>query len=166
MQTIAHNLTQSTYCGADLTAQQPLVKQAYVGLLAYSPLYTVSCLRNPSTSAYCFADAITNSSSPTDSYVYYLPLNVSLPGGSQPTCSSCLQNTMAVYEAASANRSQAIASTYSAAAQQINVQCGPLFVNASVAAVASSAAAAVAAAGLSRLAWTTVVLVLLSSAVL
>jgi len=140
LSTIAYNLTLSSNCGADLTAQQPLVVQAYTGLIAYSPLYTASCLRNPSTSAYCFADAITNASSPTDAYVYYLPLDVALPGGSQPTCSQCLKNTMAVYEAASANRSQPIYDTYAAAAAQVNVQCGPNFVNASVASVSTSGA--------------------------
>jgi len=138
LSTIAYNLTLSSTCGADLTAQQPLVMQAYTGLIAYSPLYTASCLRNPSTSAYCFADAITNTSSPTDAYIYYLPLDVPLPGGSQPTCSQCLKNTMAVYEAASANRSQPIHDTYAAAAAQVNVQCGPNFVNASIAAVSTS----------------------------
>lgn len=32
-----------------------------------------------------FADAITNSFSPSDSYVYYLPLGLSLPGGARPS---------------------------------------------------------------------------------
>jgi hypothetical protein len=142
MQSLANNLTTAANCGSDYTAQNPTVLAAHTGLVAYQPLYTASCLKNPATSAYCFADAITNASSPTDSYVYYLPLNTSLPGGSQPTCNACLQNTMAVFDAAAANRSQPVASTYVAAAQQINVNCGPGFVNASIPAAASGALSA------------------------
>lgn len=139
MQTLANNLTTTDNCGADYAAENPTVVAAHTGLIAYKPLYTASCLKNPSTSSYCFADAVTNASSPTDSYVYYLALNTSLPGGSQPTCNSCLQNTMAVFDAAAANRSQPVASTYVAAAQQINVNCGPGFVNASIPAALSLA---------------------------
>jgi hypothetical protein len=137
MLAIANNLTSSENCGGDFAAQNPTVLAAHTGLIAYEPLYTASCLKNPSTSSYCFADAVTNATSPTDSYVYYLALNTSLPGGSQPTCNTCLQNTMAVFDAAAANRSQPVASTYVAAAQQINVKCGPGFVNATIPAAIS-----------------------------
>lgn len=47
---------------------------------------------------------------------------------------------MAVFEAASADRSQALASTYVSAASQININCGPQFVNASLAEAVNSAA--------------------------
>lgn len=139
MQSLANNLTTTANCGADYTAQNPTVLAAHTGLIAYKPLYTASCLKNPQTSSYCFADAVTNASSPTDSYVYYLALNTSLPGGSQPTCNACLQSTMAVFDTASANRSQPVASTYVDAAKQINVNCGPGFVNASLPAAVSGA---------------------------
>jgi hypothetical protein len=143
MYSIANNLTSSSNCGADYSAQNPIVLEAYTGLIAYKPIYQASCLKNSATSAYCYADAITNASSPTDAYIYALPLNQSLPGGSQPTCNSCLQNTMAVFDAAAANRSQPIAWTYIGAAQQVNSQCGPNFVNASIPAPVSSAASPV-----------------------
>jgi len=87
------------------------------------------------------SQAITNSTSPSDAYIYFLPLNTSLPGGSQPTCNTCLKNTMQVYEAASADRTSAIAGTYVDAATQVNVQCGPGFVNQSLAAAAVTGAA-------------------------
>jgi hypothetical protein len=45
---------------------------------------------------------------------------------------------MKVFEQESSNRKLAIASTYSAAAQQVNVQCGPEFVNASLPAAVTS----------------------------
>jgi len=134
MSTFASNLTQTTSCASDLTSQNPLIQQARLGLLAYKPMYQASCLKNSNSKSYCFADAITNSSSPSDNYIYYLPLNISLPGGSLPTCNSCLQSTMAVFEAASADRASALASNYVNAAMQVNVNCGPNFVNASLAA--------------------------------
>ncbi|TGO48637.1 hypothetical protein BCON_0234g00010 [Botryotinia convoluta] len=136
MSSIASNITSTTACSVDLLAANPLVTQARLGLIAYSTLYTASCLKDPSNGAYCYAQAVTNSSSPTDSYIYYLPLNTSLPGGSQPTCNQCLKNTMAVFESAGAVRTSAIAGTYAQAAGMVNVQCGPGFVNASLPAAA------------------------------
>lgn len=47
---------------------------------------------------------------------------------------------MAVFEAASSDRSGALASTYVSAASQVNVNCGPGFVNASLAEAVDSAA--------------------------
>ncbi|TVY45170.1 hypothetical protein LSUB1_G001017 [Lachnellula subtilissima] len=134
MTSFASNITSTSGCSSDLTSKNPLIVSAQTGLLAYKPMYTASCLRNPSTSAYCFAEAITNSSNPSDSFIYHLPLNVTLPGGSMPTCNICLQQTMAVFEAASSDRTGALASDYVEAATQVNAICGPTFVNASLAA--------------------------------
>lgn len=53
---------------------------------------------------------------------------------------------MAVFEAASSNRSSALASDYVAAAQQINVQCGPGFVNQSLGPVAVGMGSSISAA--------------------
>ncbi|KAG4027520.1 hypothetical protein MFRU_029g00440 [Monilinia fructicola] len=136
MTSLASNITSPSACSTDLLAANPLVTQARLGLLAYTTLFTASCLKDPSNGAYCYAQAVTNSSSPTDSYIYYLPLNVSLPGGSQPTCNECLKTTMAVFDQAGSVRTSAIAGTYVQAAGQINVQCGPGFVNASLPAAA------------------------------
>ena len=138
---LATNITKAPNCASDLSSQNPLIQQAHLGLLAYPVLFTASCLRNPSTSAYCFADAVTNASSPSDNNIYYLPLNNSLPGGSQPTCGPCLQNTMKVFDAATSDRSSAISGDYLGAAMQINERCGPGFVNASLAAAVPSAGA-------------------------
>ena len=131
---LANNLTSADNCGSDIANQNPLVEQALLGLRAYETVYLATCLRDPANSAYCFAEAVTNTSSPTDSYAYYLPLDIALPGGSDPTCDVCLQNTMAVFQAATSNRSTAIASTYADAAEMIDVLCGPGFINASLAA--------------------------------
>lgn len=140
MSHFAGNMTLPSTCAGDLQLRNPLIEEAFLGLTAYKTLYTASCLRHPVTSAYCFANAITNTSSPADSYIYFLPLNVSLVGGSQPTCDACLHNTMAVFEAASADRSQAVATTYVSAAMQVNVHCGPTYVNSSLAQAVLSAA--------------------------
>jgi hypothetical protein len=134
----AKNITTSGACSDDLTSENPLITYARLGLLAYQPLYRASCLKNPSTSAYCFANAITNASSPADSYIYFLPLNTTLVGGSQPTCDVCLKQTMAVFEAATSDRSSALATDYVSAAMQVNVNCGPGFVNSSIAAAVTS----------------------------
>jgi hypothetical protein len=76
-----------------------------------------------------YARAVTNSSSVTDFYPYYLPLGVPLPGGARPTCNDCLQNTMAIFGSAATNGTQPVSQNYNEAADQINVACGPNFVN-------------------------------------
>jgi len=139
LSTLAATLTQPTACGADFAARNPTVMLARNGLIAYAPLYSSSCLKAPSGS-YCFADAVTNTTSPTDSYVYYLGLGEELPAGSQMTCSACLRNTMAVLGAAAANRSQPVAAVYEGGARVVNSFCGPAWVNASIPAALSGAA--------------------------
>ena len=124
-------MRDNSNCGADYTLENPIVRQAYAGFLSYAPLYQASCLKDGGGN-YCFANAITNTSSPTDSYVYYLPLGVNLPGGSRPTCSTCLQQTMGVFAETAGNLSQPISTDYVQAAMQIDSGCGPTFVNQSV----------------------------------
>jgi hypothetical protein len=139
MANFATNLTTAGACKQDFALGNPLITYAHLGLMAYQPLYRASCLKNPSTASYCFADAITNTNNSADSYIYFLPLNTSLVGGSQPTCTSCLKQTMNVFEAATSDRSSALASVYVSAAMQVNVNCGPSFVNSSLAAAISGA---------------------------
>ncbi|QSZ34765.1 hypothetical protein DSL72_007623 [Monilinia vaccinii-corymbosi] len=129
MASLAANITSTNTCSTDLLAGNPLINQARLGLLAYSTLFTASCLKDPSNGAYCYAEAVTNASSPTDSYIYYLPLKVSLPSASQPSCNACLKNTMAVFQQAGSVKTSAIAGNYVQAASQINARCGPGFVN-------------------------------------
>lgn len=135
----ASNITSTSACSIDLANENPLIEQALLGLLAYKPLYQASCLHNPSTGAYCYADAITNASNTADAYIYFLPLNISLVGGSQPTCDTCLKETMQIFEADTSDRKSALFSDYVGAAMQVNVNCGPGFVNSSLAPAASGA---------------------------
>jgi hypothetical protein len=87
MDTYAKELVSSSACKSDLDNDTPLVIQALNGLVAYPVAYSASCLRDTEGS-YCFANAVTNTSSPTDSYPYYLPIGQPLPAGSRPTCNT------------------------------------------------------------------------------
>lgn len=156
MASLAARIKDDNTCGPDYRAQNPLVLQAYNGLLAYPLLYKAGCLQDNSSSSsspsnsslgggggdesagnnsaggYCFASAITNALSPSDSYIYYLPLGVSLPGGARTSCSQCLKDTMAVFRQGARDANQPVSATYVDAAQQIDLGCGPVFVNATV----------------------------------
>ncbi|KAF3769874.1 hypothetical protein M406DRAFT_270867, partial [Cryphonectria parasitica EP155] len=130
---VATNLTKTENCGDDYDGGTSTVVDAYMGLVAYQVVYSATCLKNDDTSAYCFGDAVTNSTDPTETYFYFLPLNSTLPGSTVPNCGSCLQDTMSIYHVATANRKQPIANTYVSAAQDVDVICGPTFANTTLA---------------------------------
>ena len=134
MSSLATALRSDSNCGADYRRQNPIVRSAYAGLIAYDPLYKVSCFRaNGSPNKdYCFSNAVTNQSAPSDSYVYYLPLGIPIPGGSVLTCSDCLKRTMQVFQDAASNKQQLLNGDYSDAARMVNVACGPTFVSTTV----------------------------------
>ncbi|EME49423.1 hypothetical protein DOTSEDRAFT_84816 [Dothistroma septosporum NZE10] len=131
MSQYAQQIQQTSHCGADLEMQNPVVTQAYNGFVSYSTLYHAGCLTNTDGS-YCFSDAVANISSPSSSYIYYLPLGVRLPGGSRPACTACLQDTMAVFVTTAGNASQPLSQDYVNAAEQVQMSCGPQFVDSSV----------------------------------
>ncbi|KAK9333235.1 hypothetical protein V1520DRAFT_303008 [Lipomyces starkeyi] len=131
MDNYAKQLVASSNCAADYQLENPLVRQAYNAFTSYSMLYSSGCLQSTSGS-YCYVDSVTNSTNPGDSYLYYLPLGVSLPGGTRPSCSSCSQNIMSIFLNYAGNASLAISQTYVPAAQQINVFCGPNFASTAV----------------------------------
>ncbi|KAL8759225.1 MAG: hypothetical protein Q9199_000912 [Rusavskia elegans] len=142
MSSIATQLRRDENCAADYRREQPLVVAAYNGLVAYETLYKAGCARDPDRGNYCYANAITNTSSPTDNYPYYLPLGIPLPGGSQPSCTACLRETMRIFNEAASDRSQqALIRTLPAAAQMINVGCGPGFANETIPSAAQNAGA-------------------------
>ncbi|KAF2399521.1 hypothetical protein EJ06DRAFT_522411 [Trichodelitschia bisporula] len=134
MGSLATKLRSSDSCAADYTNQNPLVMQAYSGLIAYATMYQAGCLKDDKGN-YCFANAITltNTTSLADAYPYYLALGTDLPGAVRPTCSNCLKNTMSIFAGAAGNQSQPISHTYRPAAEQINMGCGPGWVQESVA---------------------------------
>ncbi|KAG9841991.1 hypothetical protein KCV05_g8368, partial [Aureobasidium melanogenum] len=141
MASLARQIQLPDNCAADLQNQNPTVMQAYTGFVAYQSLYHAGCLLNSNTGSYCFSDAVTNASSPTDSYVYYLPLGISLPSTTSPSCSSCLRDTMSVFASTATNRSQPLSKVYGTAAAMIDLTCGADFVNASIPTVPSTGAA-------------------------
>ncbi|KAG6071422.1 hypothetical protein E4U16_003901 [Claviceps sp. LM84 group G4] len=128
----AQNLTLDANCKSEFDQNQTQILQAYRGLRAYNVLYSAACLQNPTTNSYCFANAVTNLSTPSNTYLYFMPYGMSLPGASKPSCNWCTQTTMAIYHSASADRDQPVASKYEDAASQVNTLCGPSFVNASL----------------------------------
>lgn len=153
MNSFAEQLTTEDACAADLKLGNPSVTQALNGLIAYQPLYAAGCMKdsdgnyckmNPSCSRRSmlmtpgFANAVTNDTSTEDSFIYYLPLGTKLPGGSRPTCNTCLTDTMAVFHVAAGNDTQPLSQTYPDAAGLINLECGPNFVNTTVAQLGSA----------------------------
>ena len=157
MSNLAVELRDDANCGEDYSDENALVVQAYNGLVSYSTLYQAGCLKD-SHGNYCFANAITNTTSPSDPYPYFLPLGFALPGGSTPTCSSCLQQTMNIFAGAASNLSQPVSSDYNNAAIQIDEVCGPTFVNSTVKAVQGTQPSNSAATHLDRVPVTTLLL--------
>ncbi|KAJ6446424.1 C6 transcription factor [Purpureocillium lavendulum] len=125
----AQNLTTESNCKAELDQRQPQVLQAWRGLKAYQVLYKATCLQDTSTSMYCFANAVTNLTTPSDASLYFMPFGLALPSSSTPSCNYCTQETMGIYRTASADRQQFVADKYEDAAKVIDKTCGPNFVN-------------------------------------
>ena len=132
MTSLASELISNANCGADYRQQNPLVMQAYAGLTAYEPVFRATCLKDESTSSYCFGEAITNSSNPADFYPYYIAVGLSLPGTARPTCSRCLKDTMQIYAGYATTAVQPLAKTYLTCATQVDQSCGSQFANTAV----------------------------------
>lgn len=121
-----------------------MVVQAYTGFLAYDTLYQAGCLTDGDGN-YCFSNAVSNYTAPTSSYIYYLPLGVQLPAGTEPACNACLENTMQIFAQAAANDSLPLSDDYSSAAQMIDTACGPSFAIAVATTQQTNAAASLSA---------------------
>ncbi|PSR94277.1 hypothetical protein BD289DRAFT_363844 [Coniella lustricola] len=130
---VAANLTKNENCGEDYAAGDSTATEAYLGLISYPVVYSATCLKDDETSAYCYAETVTNTTASTQTYFYFLPLNSTLPGGAKPICEGCLKDTMDIYHVATANRNQPIANTYLSAAADVDQICGPSFANATLA---------------------------------
>ncbi|KAI0554154.1 hypothetical protein F4679DRAFT_579765 [Xylaria curta] len=139
---LASSLIADSNCGKEYDLQNALVVQAYQGMKTYETVYKATCLTNAdsNSSHYCFANAITNHTTPSNAYLYYLPFNSTLPDTAAPACGSCTRQTMEIYQAATSNRKADISNTYPSAAKQINAECGANFVNTTLAAVTTSGA--------------------------
>ncbi|KAL7626761.1 hypothetical protein AAE478_003535 [Parahypoxylon ruwenzoriense] len=124
---LAEKLKLDENCGEDFERENALVIQAYKGMKAYEEIYGATCLTNPDTDAFCFANAVTNLTTASNVYLYNLPLNSSLPVKAFPACDYCTSETMKIYQSAAADRKKWIANTYVQAAEQINLECGAGF---------------------------------------
>ena len=152
MSSYASQLVSSSNCGGDYSDGNPVVLEALYGLLAYEPVYRATCLKDgTAANNYCFADAVTNTSSPTSSYVYYLPVGVDMPADSMPTCNGCLNTTMRELATYASSSTQPLSKTYNAAAREINAYCGAGFADSNVT-VVTSGGTAVLESGSARLA--------------
>ncbi|KAF5020681.1 hypothetical protein F66182_7295 [Fusarium sp. NRRL 66182] len=136
----ARNLTASENCGTEFDSGNNLVKQFLYGLRSYEMMYKATCLQTPDDDMYCYANAVTNTTTAANAYFYYLPYNLTLPGSTNPSCSWCIKETMNIFHAASEDRSQRIALTYESAARQVNTLCGMDFVNSTLPPEETSAA--------------------------
>ncbi|TQV99608.1 C6 transcription factor [Cordyceps javanica] len=125
----AKNMLDAANCKKEYDANQGKVTDAFLGLRAYRVLRAATCLQDPAAQNYCFAGAVTNVTNPSDIFFYAMPLGLPLPGGAAPSCGTCTAQTMAIFHAATGDRSQKIAATYRDAARQVNTICGPGFVN-------------------------------------
>ncbi|KAJ5115450.1 hypothetical protein NUU61_001209 [Penicillium alfredii] len=132
MSSIASQLLQDDTCGPDYHSKNGVVKGAYRALVAYEPLYHASCLTSPTTKAYCFVDAVTNSTAEDDYNVYFMPLGSSLGSSAKPTCNKCLQATMGVFAHWAAVDNQPLDNTYMPSAKAVNEHCGDDFVSTNV----------------------------------
>ncbi|EXJ78075.1 hypothetical protein A1O3_09236 [Capronia epimyces CBS 606.96] len=126
---IAAQLIDAANCGQDYKRQNPLVSQAYAGLIAYEPIYRATCLRDANTGNYCFSEAISNSSNSADSYIYYTALGLNMPSSAQPSCTPCLKHTMTIFAGYVENSVQPLSDTYLPSADQIDAGCGTQFVS-------------------------------------
>ncbi|KAK4940523.1 hypothetical protein LTR10_019397 [Elasticomyces elasticus] len=123
MSNLASQLIADANCGADYKLQNPLVLQAHAGLVAYEPLYRATCLRDSGSGAYCFAEAVTNTTNDADAYPYYTALGLNMPAGASPTCSQCLKDTMNIFAGYANATDQPLASC----AAQVDIACGSGF---------------------------------------
>ncbi|CAJ2507031.1 Uu.00g082170.m01.CDS01 [Anthostomella pinea] len=139
---LADELIADGNCATDYEMQNALVMQAYTGMKVYNTVYKATCLTDPDDSAYCFANAVTNLTTASNSYLYQMPFNMTLPTNAAPACNSCTNETMGIFQAATSDRNAGITYTYQGAAKQINSICGDGFVNETLAAVTPQTAAA------------------------
>ncbi|EXJ56531.1 hypothetical protein A1O7_06875 [Cladophialophora yegresii CBS 114405] len=153
MATLAAQLLDHANCGDDYSQQNPLVVQAYAGLVAYEPVYRATCLKDgsqggegnadestttSSTSSsnlkqpYCFVEATTNANNSADFYPYYTAIGLSMPLTARPSCSECLKETMDIFASYAENAAQPLAKTYLTCAAQVDKSCGSGFVSTDV----------------------------------
>jgi hypothetical protein len=102
-------------------------------LQAFDMMYTAGCLPDQSSNAYCFVDAA-HASNPSDLYFFQLPMGISLPNNTTPSCSSCTKSLMALYAQSLENAPKGtltnLEKTYSSGQKVAVAQCGASYAQA------------------------------------
>lgn len=124
MADFAEQIIKDTNCGQDFRNEQPLVLQAYNGLIAYEPVYRATCLKTAKDNQYCFSQAVSTSQNPSDIYPYFTAVGLTMPSGSKPTCNACLKQTMQVFAEYAVRKEQPLAQNYLGCAQMVDGECG------------------------------------------
>ncbi|KAE8411780.1 hypothetical protein BDV36DRAFT_76242 [Aspergillus pseudocaelatus] len=132
MSDLASRITKSDACGKDYELGNPVVTDAYTDMIIYEPMYRASCLKNPGTGDYCFVDAATNSSNPSDYDVYFIPYGSAISNAPYPTCNKCVQASMDIFGEWAQKSGQPLAHSYLPSAKSINSKCGVSFANANI----------------------------------
>ncbi|RPD61430.1 hypothetical protein L227DRAFT_68773 [Lentinus tigrinus ALCF2SS1-6] len=115
-----------TACKKDIAAQNALVLDAVAGLNSYSMMREAACQINQETDTYCYVEA-TQSTHPSDLYLYQLPLGLALPNTTVPSCTSCVQSVMSVFAKEGTTNAE-LKETYAPASTIVNNACGDQFV--------------------------------------
>lgn len=89
---------------------------------------------NHQKATYCYSDALFSmvESSSDDAYLYLLPLGISFPSSSTPSCFQCTKDVMAIFHSYTNSTNNVITSTYNSASSIIAQKCASNFVNTSI----------------------------------
>ncbi|KAF8342630.1 uncharacterized protein EI90DRAFT_2902734, partial [Cantharellus anzutake] len=117
------NMDDPAVCAKDKDNENSIVLEAKGGFDQYLMMREVGCLVNNQTNAYCFAEAVANSS-PSDAYYYNIPLGLPLPPTTVPSCNTCTREVMKIYARYAENSMYDVSKTYSSAANFSNTKCG------------------------------------------
>ena len=102
-------------------------------LQAFNMMYTAGCLPDQSSNAYCFVDAA-HATNPSDLYFFQLPMGISLPNNTTPSCSSCTKSLMALYAQSLENAPKGtltyLEKTYPSGQKVAVAQCGASYAQA------------------------------------
>lgn len=132
MTSLAKQMLHDDNCGGDYESNNSVVQSVYQELMAYEPMFRASCLTNPDTKDYCFVDAVTNTSTPNDYNVYFMPIGSTLTSSGKLTCGECLQATMEIFAHWASIDGQALDTTYLPSAKVVNNYCGSNFATTNV----------------------------------
>ena len=85
------------------------------------------CLPDQTTNSYCFVEAA-HSTNPSDLYFYQLPIGISFPNNTTPSCSSCTKSLLGLYAqalgSASAGTLTDLQKSYPSGEKVAVAQCG------------------------------------------